>query len=288
MYEDSTTALELQDFSFSDRMYFSGSVRMNFKLEFNVGAEPFREDTVRPAEEQKQSAEPVETASWSYCADPLLGSSCAPTSEEAFGGSWVPGSGEWGGASPKYAMRILGNTSHAVLCEAGSPDCPSCLTESELVFGDNGDLIRDKDNVPIPFCPCKTAVCYTLNGFHRSNSRVISGNGDLIKSRNWFEVYEVDNPTKVEQIGFIELVLDTSGGGPTYPVHHSSTIYGYPMNRGSSFNWFRFSPLNLEAGKPQPLPAISCRFTRQRTVIPLACGTRALAPRYWLKPAMSE
>ena len=84
---------------------------------------------------------------------------------------------------------------------------------------------------------------------------MISGNGDLIKSRNWFEVYEVDNPTKVEQIGFIELVLDTSGGGPTYPVHHSSTIYGYPMNRGSSFNWFRFShPLNLEAGKPQPLP----------------------------------
>ena len=89
------------------------------------------------------------------CADPLLGSSCAPTSEEAFGGSWVPGSGEWGGASPKYAMRILGNTSHAVLCEAGSPDCPSCLTESELVFGDNGDLIRDKDNVPILSVPAR-------------------------------------------------------------------------------------------------------------------------------------
>jgi len=235
VYEDSATNMVLKDMSFSDKMYFYGSVKMGIKLKFDTGATPEVDNSG-----SKPSAADEELASWTYCADPTMtGSSpCAASSALAFAHSWVPGEGEWGGATPKYSMRILPETTKALLCVRGSSDCPDCF-DSEAEYDEEEEVF---------YCVCTSGVCYTLNSFRPASSKLLGAAGDSVHSRNWFEVYEISGGAVVQR-GYIDLFINTSSaGGTLMPIEEKSLIYGYPMNREGALNWFRFSPLNIIAG----------------------------------------
>ncbi|KAJ1472499.1 hypothetical protein T484DRAFT_1840125 [Baffinella frigidus] len=263
VYEDSATNMVLKDMSFSDKMYFYGSVKMGIKLKFDTGATPEVDNSG-----SKPSAADEELASWTYCADPTMtGSSpCAASSALAFAHSWVPGEGEWGGATPKYSMRILPETTKALLCVRGSSDCPDCF-DSEAEY-DGVNLVyyypctsgaEYDEEEEVFYCVCTSGVCYTLNSFRPASSKLLGAAGDSVHSRNWFEVYEISGGAVVQR-GYIDLFINTSSAGgkaphalklatsTLMPIEEKSLIYGYPMNREGALNWFRFSPLNIIAG----------------------------------------
>ena len=233
VFEDSPTVLSLNEITFEDGSFFSGSAEVDFEVKF---------DTDSPTAENPASLSATQgnAASFKYCAHTLSESKkCASSPSEAFNNIWVPESGKtWG---QDYQMRILNATNQGRFCKPGATcPCPgtSCpVNGNECPSGPgSGDFFDNEEH-----CPCNDGQCYTINPARTHMSRGLPGTG---RSRLWFEIFETSSG-KVMQMGYMDISIASAG-------NVTGNLYSYPSSVGCTLtdkrrcpNWFRFSPMTI-------------------------------------------
>ena len=231
VFEDSPAVLNLAEIEFLDGTFFYGRVELALQLVFDTHAPN------SPDLSAVLSAQPGNRNFHNYCARTTKKQPrCASAEAESYADVWL-GSG-WG---DRYKMRILHRTNWAILCIAGTTDCPSIPDPSKagaFVCADPGEL--DESGSGMLRCVCKSGLCYTINQEYPAKSQLV--NNQQGRSRLWFEVFDTTVPQThadyVVQRGFLDLYLVADKA--------SGMLHSYPSGRASKLNWFKFSPMSID------------------------------------------
>jgi len=239
VFEDDSSMMTLTDLLLADTSSYNGNVTWSLKLHLLNGLPTTGASAVI-------EANMVDGDQSTYCADKTScepgTSCCATTSAEAYKQVWVPPTSTWG---TRYQIRIVRNTSHAILCRAGSLACPSKTLP-------DGVSICSSDPESSGLCVCDSGLCYMMNDFYFAQSRQTTGTGSTLSYRLWTEVVDT-NTSKVVERGFLllDLISPTCTTNTTCAYEASGTFYFYPVASGGELNFYKFSPLSIFSGSYQ-------------------------------------